>query len=164
LPQETIAFDGALADMRTKVRLGAGARFIGWEVLCLGRSGSGERFLRGACRLQTSLERDGKPLWFERGRIEGGSPLLESPAGLGGARVCATLLAAGPGLDALLPRCRDARPEGGAGAVTLLPGVLAARYLGASSEAAKRYFGRLWAILRPAVARREAVEPRIWKT
>jgi urease accessory protein len=164
LPQETIAFDGALADMRTEVRLAAGARFIGWEILCLGRSGSGERFARGACRLQTSLERDGKPLWFERGRIEGGSSLLDSPAGLGSAPLCATLLAVSPGLDVLLPRCREARPESGAGAVTLLPGVLAARYLGSSSESAKRYFTQLWRLLRPAVAGIEAREPRIWKT
>ncbi|HZE10719.1 MAG TPA: urease accessory protein UreD, partial [Burkholderiales bacterium] len=84
LPQETITFDGALADMRTEVRLAAGARFIGWEILCLGRSGSGERFARGACRLQTSLRQDGKALWFERGRIEGGSHLLESQVGLAG--------------------------------------------------------------------------------
>src|SRR6266850_7720415 len=143
LPQETIVYDGALADIRTEVRLADGARFIGWEILCLGRSGSGERFARGACRLQTSLQQNGKALWFERGRIEGGSPLLESQVGLTGAPVCATLLAVAPGLDALLPRCRGARPESGAGAVTLLPGVLVARYLGSSSESAKRYFTQL---------------------
>jgi len=164
LPQETITFDGALADMRTEVRLAAGARFIGWEILCLGRIGSGERFARGACRLQTSLQRDGKALWFERGRIEGGGPLLESQVGLAGAPVCATLLAVAADLDALLPRCRGARPESGAGAVTLLPGVLVARYLGSSSECAKRYFTQLWRVLRPAVAGREAAEPRIWST
>jgi urease accessory protein len=164
LPQETITFDGALADMRTEVRLAAGARFIGWEILCLGRSGSGERFARGACRLQTSLRQDGKALWFERGRIEGGSHLLESQVGLTGAPVCATLLAVAPDLDALLPRCRGARPESGAGAVTLLPGVLVARYLGSSSESAKRYFTQLWRLLRPVVGGIEAREPRIWST
>ena len=164
LPQETITFDGALADMRTEVRLAAGARFIGWEILCLGRSGSGERFARGACRLQTSLRQDGKALWFERGRIEGGSHLLESQVGLAGAPVCATLLAVAPDLDALLPRCREARPESGAGAVTLLPGVLVARYLGPSSESAKRYFTQLWRLLRPVVGGIEAREPRIWST
>src|SRR5882762_3805332 len=144
LPQETIVYDGALADIRTEVRLARGARFIGWEILCLGRSGSGERFARGACRLQTSLRPDGQALWFARGRIEGGSSLLDSPAGLGSAPLCATLLAVSPGLDVLLPRCREARPESGAGAVTLLPGVLVARYLGSSSESAKRYFTQLW--------------------
>jgi len=164
LPQETIVFDGALAAMKTEVRLAASARYLGWEILCLGRSGSGERFARGACRLDTSLRRDGRLLRIERGTIEGGSPLLESAAGLAGETVCGTLLAVAEGLQALLARCRELKPESGAGAVTLLPGVLVARYLGASSEAAKRYFTQLWRVLRPAVAGIEAREPRIWST
>ena len=48
--------------------------------------------------------------------------------------------------------------------MTLLPGILLARYLGNSSEAARRYFTALWHVLRPAVAGRDAVEPRIWRT
>ena len=48
--------------------------------------------------------------------------------------------------------------------MTLLPGVLLARYLGDSSEAAKRYFTELWRRLRPTLTGRDAVEPRIWRT
>ena len=55
-------------------------------------------------------------------------------------------------------------PAAGESGVTLLPGVLLARYIGDSSEAAKRYFVELWRRLRPALAGREAVEPRIWRT
>ena len=141
-----------------------GARFIGWEIFCFGRTGSGERFRRGACRLETSVRRDGKLLRLERGHVEGGGALLDSPAGLAGQPVCGALLAVAPDLELLLPRCREAQPEGGEGAVTLLPGVLVARYLGSSSEAAKRYFTQLWRLLRPALTGREAVEPRIWST
>jgi urease accessory protein len=164
LPQETIVYDGALADIRTEVRLAGGARFIGWEIVCFGRTGSGERFGRGACTLETLVWRDDRLLRLERGRIEGGGALLDSPAGLGGQPVCGTLLASAEGLNGLLASCRDAQPESGKGAVTLLPGVLVARYLGASSEAAKRYFTQLWRLLRPAVAGIEAREPRIWST
>jgi urease accessory protein len=164
LPQETIVYDGALADIRTEVRLAGGARFIGWEILCFGRTGSGERFGRGACALETLVWRDGKLLRLERGRIEGGAALLDSPAGLAGQPVCGALLAVAPDLEPLLARCREAKPESGEGAVSLLPGVLVARYLGASSEAAKRYFTQLWRVLRPAVARIEARKPRIWTT
>jgi urease accessory protein len=164
LPQETIVFDGALASMKTEVRLAAGACYLGWEILCLGRSGSGEHFARGACRLEASLQRDERLLRIERGTIDGGSPLLESAAGLAGQTVCGTLLAAAGELQALLAPCRELKPESGAGAVTLLPGVLVARYLGASSEAAKCYFTQLWRLLRPAVAGIEAREPRIWST
>jgi urease accessory protein len=148
-----------------EVQLVADAAFIGWEVLCLGRSGSGERFTNGEYRPLTRLWRDGTPLWHERGRIEGGGALLASPAGLYGCTVCATLLAAAPGLGAaLVAACRDERPANGRHAVTLLPGVLIARYLGNSSEAAKAYFVRLWRRLRPALVGREAVELRIWRT
>jgi len=164
LPQETIVYDGALADIRTEVRLAGGARFMGWEIVCFGRSGSGERFGRGACALETSVWRGGKLLRLERGRIEGGGALLDSPAGLAGQPVCGTLLASAEGLNDLLASCRESRPESGEGAVTLLPGVLVARYLGGSSEAAKRYFTQLWRLLRPAVAGIEAREPRIWST
>ncbi len=157
-------YDGALADIRTEVRLEGGARFMGWEILCLGRTGSDERFRRGACRLETSVRRGGKLLRLERGRIEGGGALLDSPAGLAGQPVCGTLLASAEGLNDLLASCRESRPESGEGAVTLLPGVLVARYLGGSSEAAKRYFTQLWRLLRPAVAGIEAREPRIWST
>ncbi len=165
LPQETIVFDGALAEMRTEVRLASDARFIGLEILCLGRSGSGERFARGACRLATDVMRDGKLLWHERARIEGGSPLLESAAGLRGEPVAGTLLAAAPSIDDyVLAGCRALHPHAGEGAVTRLPGLLVARYLGASSESARNWFIALWRILRPSLLGREAIEPRIWRT
>src|SRR5262245_57033247 len=41
LPRETIVFDGALADLRCDVALGAHASFIGWEVVSLGRFARG---------------------------------------------------------------------------------------------------------------------------
>lgn len=159
LPQETIVFDGALADLSTEVRLGADARYIGWEILCLGRTGSGERYQRGTTRLSTRIHRNGKLLWLERGRIDGGGKLMQSQAGLGGHTVCGTLIAAAPDLGT---KCAPTRAEGLA--VTMLPGVLVGRYLGDSSEEAKRLFTRLWAVLRPALLGREAHEPRIWRT
>jgi len=41
LPQETIVFDGARARMETRVTLAADSRFIGWDILCLGRAAAG---------------------------------------------------------------------------------------------------------------------------
>ncbi len=158
LPQETIVFDGALASLATEVRLEGDARYIGWEILCLGRTGSGERFVRGEIRLDNRLYLDGRLAWLERGRIEGGGALLESPAGLRSHPVCATLIAAGAQFD--LAACRAIEDL----AVTQLPQALVARYLGDSSERAKHLLARLWAVLRPALAGRNAVEPRIWRT
>jgi len=140
------------------VRVPLNANYLGWEVLCLGRTGSGERFGKGEVRLDSRIYRDGKLLWLERGRIQGGGALLDSPAGLQGKPVCATLVAACPMVD--LAACREIESL----AVTQLPGVLVARYLGDSSERAKQLLARLWTVLRPAVFGREAQMPRIWST
>lgn len=165
LPQETIVFDGALADMECEVDLAADARFLGWDIVCLGRAGSGERFTRGALRFATRVRREGRPLWVERGRIEGSDGLTSAPAGLGGRHVCGIFFAAFPNPDRkLLESMRSESPLDGDGGVTLLPGILLARYLGDSGEAARHYFTRLWRILRPVLAGREANEPRIWRT
>lgn len=158
LPQETIVYNGAQAEIDCEVNLGPDARFAGWEILCLGRTGSGEHFGRGEIRLETRISRQGRLLWFERGRIEGGGRLMESPVGLASRSVCGTFIAAGAGFD--LAACR--RMEGVA--VTQLPGLLLARHLGDSSEQAKRCFAALWKVLRPAMLGRSANEPRIWRT
>jgi urease accessory protein len=159
LPRETIVFDGALARLECEVNLSAGGRYIGWEMLCLGRTGAGERFGKGEIRIDTKIAREGKLLWLERGRIEAGGRLMSSPAGLAGKTVCGTLVATLEDAErSLVSKCRQLA------AVTYLPGLLIARYLGDSSEEAMEKFARLWECLRPAVAGREAVRPRIWST
>jgi urease accessory protein len=165
LPQESIVFDAALAHMRTHVELEEGARYIGVETLCLGRRASGETFSRGALQLATDIRLDGKPLWRERGRIEGGSALLDSPIGLAGFTVCSTIIAAGAEVDAeTLAACRQAVPaEAGAQyGVTAMPRLFVGRYLGHSSEAARAWFVELWRALRPTLIGRDMVLPRIW--
>jgi urease accessory protein len=161
LPRETIVFDGALAELQCDIHLRNDGRFIGWEVVCLGRTGSGERFDNGEIRTATSVARNGRQLFFERGRIEGRGSLMRSPVGLGGRTVFGTLVAAAEIETNLLGECRTRVPLC---AVTLLPGVLIARYLGDSSEEAMRLFAQLWSVLRPVVCGRAAVEPRIWRT
>jgi len=165
LPQETILFSGARARLATEVRLQGDAGYLGWEIVCLGRTGSGERYAAGEGRFSSAILRDGRPLWLERGRVPGSGRLLASAAGLAGRPVFGTLAAAFPALSrAELEACRAVLPEEGEGAVTLLPGVLLARYLGASTESARRWFAALWRILRLSCTGREAVEPRIWRT
>ncbi len=165
LPQETIVFNGALASLDTEVCLSPSARYMGWEVLCLGRTGSGERFERGQCTARMAVVREGKPLWLERGHIDAGGLRMRSPAGLAGHSVCGTLIAVADHVQTVdMTACRAIAAKSGATAVTRLPGVLVARYLGDSSEAAKQYFVALWQTLRPVVVGREAVLPRIWNT
>jgi urease accessory protein len=166
LPQEAIVFDAARARIDMTVELRRNARYLGWDITVLGRRASGERFESGALRQATSIRRDGRELYAERARLEGGDALLHSPAGLAGCHVLGTLVAAaGSCGDALLGACRELAPEDGARhGVTRLPEVLVARYLGGSPQAARLYFGALWATLRPWFAGREACPPRIWQT
>lgn len=166
LPQETIVFDGADADLRCRVQMGAGSTYLGWDVLCLGRRASAERFTSGCIQVGTEIWQDQRCLWIERGRLLGGDAMLTSPVGLGGASVCATMLAAGSQVDAeVVAACRSvaAGPAARAG-ITQLPNLVIARWLGDSSEDAKRYFLHLWTVLRPALRQCAAVPPRIWAT
>jgi urease accessory protein len=155
LPRETIVFDGARASLESRIELGNHAGYIGWEILCLGRAGSGERFSKGQVRIATEIYRSGKPLLVERGRIDGGGAIMSSPAGLADHGVVATFIAAGN---------VEAVSGNEAVATTLLPGVLVGRYLGDSSEEAMEAFTQLWKAVRPEIAGREAVKPRIWST
>jgi len=166
LPQETIVFDGARASMRTRIELGDGARYVGWEILCLGRAASGERFARGRLQLATRIVREGRLLWAEQGALEGGSPWLESPAGFAGCTVSATLLAAGAPADAaLIAACREVGTIDGARCgITALPELVVARWLGDSGEAARDWLEGVWRHLRPAFVGRGAQRPRIWNT
>lgn len=169
LPQETIIFDGARARLETRVSLAADSRYLGWDILCLGRAAAGERFENGRFDLFSRIDRENRPIWLERGGFDGNDPMLSSPAGWAGATVCGTLLCTFPGLPqqaaTLLEAGRKVFPADGANhGLSALPGILVARYLGNSSEAARLWFADLWAILRPVCCSRPAVIPRIWNT
>jgi len=166
LPQETILFDGALARMRTRVSLDEGSQYLGWEILCFGRTASDERYASGSLAQRTEVFRAGERLWTEQGHLQGDDALFASALGLAGRTVCGTLLAAGAEAgNALLAALREVPVGAGALAgITRLPGMLIARWLGDCSEDARRYFAALWALLRPELRGLAAVPPRIWAT
>lgn len=164
LPQEAIVFDGARAAMATTITLAANATFIGWDVVCLGRTHAGERFGTGALTQSLQISRDGILLRCDRMALHGGSRALQSGAILNGAPVFGTMVAVGDIGDDALASCRRVSCDDGEGAVTLVPHVLVARYRGGSAPAARTYFASLWRVLRPALAGRAAMTPRIWST
>ena len=166
LPQETIVFDGARAIAQTCVRLEEESMYLGWEIVCLGRQASGETFARGMFKFNTDIWKGGVRLWGERGAICGGDALLDSPVGLAGHAVCATLVAAGKDIDnATLAACRAIAHGANAQAgITRLPDVCIARWIGDAGEEARHYFAKLWEVLRPALRARAATMPRIWST
>ncbi len=165
LPRENILFEDSQACMHLDVDLAPSAHFLGWEILCFGRRASGEQWRRGGLRLRTNISGPRQPLWRERADVSAGSGFAASAVGLGGYSVSGTLACAGSDVDPLLlAACRAvARRQGDAhGAVTRLPGMLLARYLGHSSQDAFDWFAAIWKLLRPALLGASATAPRLW--
>ncbi len=163
LPQETIVFSAAQAELSTRIELQGDARLFYWDLVALGRPASDERFDLGHFQSHLDIRRDGQLLWHERQRIVGGDGLLDSPIGLDGQPVFATLLATGEIDSPLLERCR-ALPHAVRGDLTQLPGLLVARCLASEALLARAWLIDLWRLLRPALLGREALPPRIWST
>lgn len=170
LPQETILYDGAAIGLDTTVILEDGARFVGIETLCFGLPARGETFATGRCRQRFELWRaNGRPLIIERGRFDAGDAVHAAPWGLGGARVHGLMVATPFTGDAeLLDRLRalaaSAAPAR-AGVTAVDDGrALCFRYVGDSTERARRFFQDAWIAIRPAVIGSPAVLPRIWAT
>src|SRR3546814_5723299 len=89
-------------------------------MVALGRPAAGERFDAGHCQAHLDIRRDGQLIWHERQRIAGGDGLLDSPIGLDGHSVFATLIVSGE-IDAeLMERCREL-PSRVRGDLTQLP-------------------------------------------
>lgn len=163
LPQETIVFSAAQAELSTSIDLQGDARLFYWDMVALGRPASGERFDQGHFQSRLDIRRDGQLLWHERQRIVGGDGLLDSPIGLDGNPVFATLLVTGEIDSELLERCRSL-DHAVRGDLTQLPGLLVARCLASEALLARGWLIELWRLLRPALLGREAIPPRIWST
>ena len=165
LPQENIFYSGCRSELTTRVRIEAGGRFIGWELGCLGLPASARPLDSGELRQCIELRHEQRLLLLERLRIE---PACLAPRwGLAG-QVALGMLLAYPAEQALLAEVR-ARVEtldcaGVSLACTLVDGVLACRGQALRTDRLRETFVQLWSALRPALAGRSAVRPRIWST
>jgi urease accessory protein len=165
LPQETIAFDGTRTRVSTRVELEGDACFVGWEVLCLGRPASGERFEHGEVAPSWELLRDGQLAYVERGQYSGGSDALAAAWGLRGQPVVGTLLCAAPQASRHVDAARAALATSiGLAAVSGWGDLLVARYLGPCVDEARKLFSAVWRALGRGLSGRPASAPRIWST
>lgn len=168
LPQETILFNGAEVHWQSRIELEEDACYMGWEIVCFGRSASGEKFSQGSLRLETEIFCEGKRIWGEYASVEGGDKLLSSATGLAGRTVSGTFLLVGALIsDELLKMLRAIeldRTGGAVSGISRMGKMVAVRYLGNSSELARQYFSAVWTLLRPAVCGRAVCIPRIWNT
>lgn len=163
LPQENIVFDGARARATTSVHLQRGARFLGWEITCLGRPTNSETLTEGSLASDLRLARDGVPLFIDRLRLTGNSPALQAPWGWAGMQALGTLVMT-PSPDVDLAALRALEAPSVRFAFTRVQDVLVCRALAMQAEPVRELFTRIWLMLRPALLGVSAVPPRIWAT
>ena len=163
-PQENILFPGAKACIRTRIELAPTARFIGWEILCLGLPTNNELFSTGRADTTLALNRGTRPVFYDRLRVQNEEDLTGA-AGLRGFPVSATFVATTDNKEAVESlRSLGCREEKALFGVTLMDGLLVGRYLGFSTFAARALFIAIWQQLRPHIGKRAACPPRIWAT
>ena len=165
LPQESLLFDQSHAKLSTIIKLSSKAKFIGWEMLCLGRKASNEQYQSGNCRQTFELWRDEQPLYIERSHLLGGDDMMTQPWGLNNLPVTATMLATGCDKD-LLKKVQSLIKSNNLSqlSVTLKDDLLICRFLGKQAEIARKAFTQVWSIIRPVTIGYEANSPRIWNT
>ncbi|WP_287127030.1 urease accessory protein UreD [Desulfobacter sp.] len=162
-PQETILFNGALADIQTTVECAPGSCFFSWDIMCLGQPARNIRFDTGELTSGLSIRMAGRPVLLDRFHIQGEQDLDLFP-GLGGNPVAASFFA-GPVDPALFESIRQKHDDPTQiFGITLLDGLLAARYLGKNPHTARRLFTNLWKDLRPVMTGKNICIPRIWNT
>ncbi len=169
-PQENIFFPDSQLKMHTQIDLQSGARFMGWEMQCLGRPAISERFDQGQIRSSLHLCMDGKPLLIEHFNTLN-DQLQHSASGLRGYPMQATFFIT-PADEALLDKVRETldktlekmnHPDIHAGA-TQLEGLIVVRFLGHQTEALLAIMTQVWITARPVVMNKAACVPRIWAT
>ncbi|MFE8072302.1 urease accessory protein UreD [Marinobacteraceae bacterium S3BR75-40.1] len=169
LPQDTIVFDGARVALDLQVDLQADSRFIGWEMVCLGRPAGGFPFRSGSVVQTLRIMRDGHPLLIERMPLEGGADAMTAPWGLDDHGVFTTLIAQLDHLgeadrDQLLRDTRaELEPLPRAGA-TITRELLLVRALASDAQQVRTTLQTLWVRMRPAVIGAAPCPPRIWTT
>jgi len=161
LPQETIIYEGACVSSSLTIDLAANARFIGWEILSLGRPASSEGFSCGAAELRWQINREGLPFYLERLLLDAAS--ISARWGLNELSACGTMFAspASPAsLEAVTLLIGDAPNRG----VTRIDNLLICRATDSRTDRIREFFEQIWEIIRYDIVHRNACAPRIWAT
>ncbi|MGO1793304.1 MAG: urease accessory protein UreD [Oceanisphaera sp.] len=164
LPQETLIFNNANAELDTRIELADTARFIGWDLVCLGRPASDAPFHQGQVKQRIRVWRNERLVLNEHVQLSAGSELQQARVGFAGNNVFGTLLATGVDFEpALLEQLRQLLPSPEF-SLTQRLGVLLVRYLGDNMNECRAGMWQAWRVIRPVLLMREVCIPRIWLT
>jgi len=159
LPQETILFERAAMARGLEVDLAPDARFLGLEVLVLGRRAMGEDVTRADVTDNWRIRRGGRLVHAEALRLQGDIAALSGRAALlDGARALATLVLVAPDAEAMLDGARGLLPpEHVRAAASAWDGRLVVRFMAPDLMPLKAALARFLAGL-PGVD-----VPRVWQ-
>lgn len=161
LPQETIVYQGARLSSGVQIDLASKARFIGWEILVLGRPAADEGFAEGEAVLNWLIQVDGRAFYRERLRLD--QQAFVARWGLNQNSSCGTLFAypaTAAHLQAIQALIAD-HPQRG---VTCIENLLICRALEQRADLLREFFEQVWQLLRTDIAQCPATAPRIWAT
>ena len=161
LPQETIIYEGARVASELRLELAVGARFIGWEMLALGRPAANEGFTTGEVSMNWHIFRAGELFYRERLMID--AQAFASNWGLNGHSACGALFAC-PATAVQLEAVQQLIGESAGRGVTLIDDMLICRALDTRADRLRDFFQHVWRIVRPEAILRNACDPRIWAT
>ncbi len=157
LPQETILFDGARLERRLSVEVEGDGTALLVEPLLFGRLARGEEVRTGGFLDRWEVRRDGRLVFADRFRIGGDiAGTLDRMPVAGGARAMASVVLAGPGAEAILPKVRALLPPV-AGASLLEDGLLLVRLLAGDG------FGLRAALIPIINALTGTALPKVWR-
>ena len=163
LPPDTIIFSDSDFRSVNTIRLQTGARFVGRDIVTLGRAAHGDAYAAGCFDQRLNLFLDGELLLNERLYWRAPSAFMHAPWGLAGHKVCGALIAYPS--DAAVVDCVRAVSAGDLVVGISQPcGVFNLRCLGSDAGEVRDYLDRAWAALRQAVIGRAPSVPRIWRT
>ena len=167
LPQENIYYPDAVVELRTVARLRGTARFIGWEIGCLGLPANARSLSDGRVRQCFELWCDDAPMLLERVSID--RSCLAARWGLAGRVALGTMLAFPAQAQhlecarATAAQCAAKYPQLQL-ACTLVDKTLCCRGYAARADRLKQAFIDIWSALRPELLGRRPERPRIWMT
>ncbi len=161
LPQESILFEGANLKSCIHINLEADARFIGWDIVALGRPAADENFDYGQAELAWQIDRQQQPLFLEKMLINAES--LAANWGLNGDACFGTLIMT-PASEDHLESVRVMTVEHSSVAVTLIDDVLICRAKAGHCRLVREYFESVRTRLRQHINGHKAYSPRVWAT
>lgn len=170
LPPETIVFDGARLRRHTRLHLVPAAGFLGGGILVFGRRARGETFTHGLLHERWKVYRDGRLVWGDALHLDGdNAATMADPACFDNAAACATLILAPPRgrdprefVDAARAVQQQSAAEGLRAGVTVVGGLLVARWLAVDALPLRHAYADLACHLRHAAMGLPPRLPRLW--